>query len=99
MIDDGNAARVLLGLNGFPLLAVSLVGGEVEQTVETTVDRAGCPRCGVVARLHDRRSSRVRDLPSAGRPVVLVWVKRVWRCREPLCAQSTWLAASRSPDS
>ena len=32
----------------------------------------------------------VRDLPAGGRPVTLVWVKRVWRCHEPTCAVRTW---------
>ena len=32
----------------------------------------------------------MRDLPAAGRPVTLVWVKRVWRCHEPRCAKGTW---------
>jgi transposase len=33
---------------------------------------------------------RVRDLPIGGRPVVLAWRKRVWRCVEPACAARTW---------
>jgi transposase len=33
---------------------------------------------------------RVRDLPIGGRPVVLGWCKRVWRCVEPACAVRTW---------
>jgi hypothetical protein len=48
----------------------------VEQAVETTAEEGWCPSCGVRARLHDRRPSRVRDLPVAGRPVTLVWVTR-----------------------
>jgi transposase len=32
----------------------------------------------------------VRDLPIGGRPVVLAWRKRVWRCVEPACAVRTW---------
>ena len=32
----------------------------------------------------------MRDLPAGGRPVVLVWFKRVWRCPEAACAQRTW---------
>ena len=51
--------------------------GEVEQAVETTADEGWCPACGVRARLHDRRPTWVRDLPAAGRPVTLVWVKRL----------------------
>jgi len=50
----------------------------------------GCGGCGTQARLHARRTVRVRDLPIGGRPVVLAWHKRVWRCGEPACAVQTW---------
>jgi transposase len=33
---------------------------------------------------------RLRDLPIGGRPVVLCWRKRLWRCREPACEVGTW---------
>jgi hypothetical protein len=39
---------------------------------------------------HGRRRVVVRDLPLADRPVVLVWVKHIWRCPEPACAVRTW---------
>jgi transposase len=84
----------MLGLSGFWVLAVSEHDGEVEQAVETTAKEDWCPSCGVRARLHDRRPSWVRDLPAAGRPVTLVWVKRVWRCHEPQCAKRTWTETS-----
>ena len=32
----------------------------------------------------------VRDLPAGDRAVTLVWVKRIWRCTHPECAQQTW---------
>jgi transposase len=80
----------MLGLPGFVLLAGSEQDGEFEYAVETTETVTGCPVCGVVARLHDRRRTDVRDLPAGGRPVTLVWIKRVWRCREPTCAKQTW---------
>jgi transposase len=32
----------------------------------------------------------VRDLPIGGRPVVLAWRKRIWRCGEPACEVRTW---------
>ncbi len=79
MQDNGNAATVMLGLNGFVLLSVSQNDGEFEQAIETTEVDVGCRSCGVPARLHDRRPTWVRDLPSGGRPVTLVCVKRVWR--------------------
>jgi transposase len=88
--DDGIAATAVLGLPGFVVLAVSEYAGELEQAVETTARQGWCSGCGVRARLHDRRPSWVRDLPAAGRPVTLVWVKRVWRCVEPRCPRRTW---------
>jgi transposase len=84
------AATVLLGLPGFRLLAVSEHDGELELAVETAAAEVFCWACGVRARLHDRRPTWVRDLPVGGRPVTLVWVKRVWRCREALCPRVTW---------
>jgi transposase len=81
-------------LDGFVLLAVSQHEGELEQAVETTATEAFCRSCGVQARLHDRRPTWVRDLPAGGRPVTLVWVKRVWRCPEPVCPARTWTETS-----
>ncbi len=72
MQDNGNAATVMLGLDGFVLLAVSCKDGEFEQAIETTEVEVACRSCGAPARLHDRRPSWVRDLPSGGRPVTLV---------------------------
>ncbi|HEY3477295.1 MAG TPA: ISL3 family transposase [Streptomyces sp.] len=94
MHGDGSAATVMLGLAGFVLLAVSQVDGELEQAVETTAVEEFCRGCGVRAVPHGRRPVRVRDLPVAGRPVTLIWVKRVWRCAELRCSVRTWTEAS-----
>ena len=96
MQGDGIATTVMLGLPGFEVLAVSEYAGELEQAVQTTAGEGWCPGCGAQARLHDRRPSWVRDLPAAGRPVTLVWVKRVWRCVEPLCMTRTWTETSEA---
>src|SRR5918998_289960 len=61
---ERSAAAAMLGLPGFVVLAVSDYAGEVEQAIETTVDVVGCPECGAVAQLHDRRPCWVRDLPA-----------------------------------
>jgi hypothetical protein len=70
--EDGSAVTVMLGLPGFVLLAVSHLGSEIEYAIETSEAVAGCPTCGVLARLHDRQRSDVR-------------VKRIWRCMELGC--------------
>jgi transposase len=80
----------LLGLDGFEVLAAEVVGGEWQLTVQTTATVVGCVGCGVRAELHGRRTVRVRDLPVGGRPVVLCWYKRLWRCGEPACKVRTW---------
>jgi transposase len=85
----------MLGLSGFRLLAVSDAFGELEQAVETTATTAWCAGCGVRAVAHGRRQVRVRDLPSSGRPVTLLWLKRLWRCGEPACSVRTWSETSQ----
>jgi transposase len=80
----------LLGLDGFQVVSAELVGGEWQLVVQTTATVVGCAGCGVRATPHGRRTVRVRDLPIGGRPVVLCWRKRLWRCREPACQVRTW---------
>jgi transposase len=84
------SASRLLGLDGFEVLATEVAGGEWRLVVQTTAEFVGCPGCGVRAQAHGRRTVRVRDLPAGGRPVVLCWHKRIWRCREPACGVRTW---------
>jgi transposase len=83
-------ASRLLDLGGFEVLAAEVVGGEWRLAVQTTAEVVGCAGCGVRAEAHGRRTVRVRDLPAGGRPVVLAWRKRIWRCREPACGVRTW---------
>jgi transposase len=84
------SASRLLGLDGFQVVTAELVGGEWQLEVQTMATVIGCGGCGVRAELHGRRTVRVRDLPAGGRPVVLWWRKRLWRCREPACRVRTW---------
>jgi transposase len=84
------SASRLLGLDGFEVLSAEVVGGEWRLAVQTTVELVGCAGCGVRAEAHGRRTVRVRDLPAGGRPVVLCWRKRIWRCTEPACGVRTW---------
>jgi transposase len=90
------SASRLLGLDGFAVLAAQVVAGEWQLEVQTTATVVGCPGCGMRAEAHGRRRVRVRDLPIGGRPVVLAWRKRIWRCREPACVVRTWTERTRS---
>jgi hypothetical protein len=84
------SASRLLGLDGFQLVSAKLVYGEWQLVVQTMATVIGCVGCGVPATPHGRRTVRVRDRPTGGRPVVLAWRKRLWRCREPACGVQTW---------
>jgi transposase len=88
--DATGLPALMLGLPGFVVLAAVEYGGELELLVETVETVVGCPGCGVVATAHGRRDHLVRDIAAAGRPVLLVWRKRIWRCDEPRCAKRTW---------
>ena len=74
-------ATALLGMDGFVTGVQLEVDGEWWLAVETTADVVGCEACGTRAVAHGRRTVRVRDLPMADRPVVLVWRKRI--CAAP----------------
>ena len=94
VINGSGGATALVGLSGFVVGVQELIEGEWWLFVETEADLVGCPACGVRAVGHGRRPTAVRDLPVAGRPVVLVWAKRRWRCPDPDCAKRTWLETS-----
>ena len=59
-------------------------------TVETDQTEHGCPACGVLAIGHGRRLHVAHDAPGFGRVTIIGWLKRVWRCREPLCPTATF---------
>jgi hypothetical protein len=88
---QGSASgSLLLDLDGFEVMSAELAAGEWQLAVQTTAAMVGCAGCGVRAEAHGRRTVRVRDLPAGGRPVVLCWRKRIWRCTEPACGVRTW---------
>jgi transposase len=84
------SGSILLGLDGFEVTAAEVTDDEWRLGVQTIATTVGCAACSSQARLHARRTVWVRDLPIGGRPVVLAWRKRVWRCVEPACGVQTW---------
>jgi transposase len=75
---------------GFVPLDVAVVDGEQHVLMETARELVGCPECGAVARVKDRRTVTVRDLPVAEVGRVLRWRKRIFECRHVLCPRKTW---------
>ncbi len=89
-VPEQDTAAGMLGLPGFRVLASAECEGELRVRVETTEDLVGFPSCAAVGVLQDRRLRLVRDLPAGGRPVLLCWSKRVWRCRHQQCRTVTF---------
>jgi transposase len=86
-------AIALLGLPGFEVLDVAEQVSELVITVQTSDLPVSCSECGVVATGNGRRECRVRDVPRGSTPVILVWAKRLWRCREAACPVGGWTEA------
>jgi transposase len=90
VINGSQGATALVDMADFVVGVQVLVEHEWWLYVETTADVTGCAGCGTRAVGHGRAPTKVRDLPVAGRPAVLVWHKRRWRCPDPDCDATTW---------
>jgi transposase len=87
-------------LVGLPKVSVLGIFGRSGQPlfihIETRRDTpVGCPDCGVVARVKDRPSVELADLPSFGRSARTVWHKVRWCCPDPDCAMGSWTEENR----
>lgn len=91
---ETNATRMCALIVGLPEVHVLGVADEPGEPlrvhVETTTAVMGCAACGSRAWLKDQRPVTLVDLPAFGRPAVLVWHKRRWRCPEPACEVATF---------
>ena len=83
-------ADALLGVEGVRVSSVTATGTGLLLGVETGENVTGCADCGVIAVGHGRRQVRLHDIPCFGRPVRLLWAKRVWRCPDPDCPRTTF---------
>jgi transposase len=50
----------------------------------------GCPECGEVARVKDRRAVTLVHLPMNSRPTRIVWHKRRFFCPDPEFPMGSW---------
>lgn len=90
-VGAADAASVLFNLPEYRVIDV--VAGEHwgrEVFIETPVLEADCPGCGVLtSRVHQRTRQRVHDVNFDG-AVRVWWIKKRWRCGEPLCGTATF---------
>jgi transposase len=83
-------ADAMFNSDGMHVLDVQRGHRKVVITVETDADATGCPGCGVLAVGHGRRRVTAADAPCFGVSVLIIWLKRVWRCTETDCVIGTW---------
>src|SRR5260221_7059024 len=73
------------------------VAEEITLTLRTTSPTASCPSCGTVSsRIQSRYTRKLRDLPTVGRPILLIMHVRRFFCQKSTCAQKIFV--ERLPD-
>jgi transposase len=90
---EQDRATALLGVEGMRVVEVE-VDDDGRLAVWVATDDPGsavCPGCGVPAVLvHERVVTRPADVRRGADPVVPVWLKRRWKCRNPVCGRATF---------
>ena len=86
-----SAASVLFNLPDYHVADVNRDDdGHRLVVIATPAVEAPCPECGVYStRVHQRTRQRLKDVAFDGH-VSVEWVKKRWRCAEPLCPRATF---------
>ena len=90
-LDRCDRCDLLVGLEGFHLVAVARRECGLVLDIESCDRCADCPGCGVITQGHGRVVVEVIDAPWAGIPARIRWHKRCWRCLEKTCQTVTFL--------
>src|SRR5665811_28540 len=83
----------LLDLEGLAVQRVEsdVVGGRVVPVRTADETASACASCGVLSiSLKGLACTRPRDIPYGTTSLRLIWHKRRWRCKERLCARSSF---------
>lgn len=83
--DPQRAAAVLLGLKDVTVLGVEEDNSGLRIELERHEVGTCCPRCGGSGRLTGRVSENRQGLLMFGRPAVLSWKLRTFRCETASC--------------
>ncbi len=86
-----SAASVLFNLPDYDVTDVNRDDdGHRHVVISTPAKEAPCPDCGVFStRVHQRTRQQLKDVAFDGH-VSVEWVKKRWRCAEPLCGKATF---------
>ena len=89
-VDPTRVCELLVGLDDMDVLAVEERGESLVVRAQCKERVVGCGACGSRAQVKDRPVVELGDLTSFGRPVVLAWHKRRWRCPDGDCPAGSW---------
>src|SRR5204863_9309386 len=90
---EQDRASALLGVEGLRVVEVEIEDDESLTVWVATDDPAAavCPDCGLRSvQVHERPVTQPGDVHRAGNPVVLVWLKHRWKCRNEKCGRRTF---------
>jgi transposase len=83
--DPERMVEMLVGLPDVEVFGIEEARNTLTIHVRCRRSRPGCPECGVMAHLKDRRVVTFVDLPCFGKSTTLAWHKAPWRCPEADC--------------
>ena len=89
-VDPARVCELLVGLGDVEVCGVDDEAGEpLRLHVRRRAERPDCVACGGSLWSDGERAVELVDLPAFGRPVLLVWHKRRWRCGASECSAGT----------
>ena len=83
-------ADAMADLPGFHVTGVERSPAGMRLQVESDPRDVFCPACGVQAVFDGRQTRLLHDIHVFGVPVILVWARRTYRCRQVRCRQVSW---------
>ena len=89
--DPQKMAALMLGLKGAAVLDTREDESGLWIEIELDAKDVSCPVCGRAATVTGSTNLERRGLPVFGRPSVLSWRLRRWRCSSPACSGGEWL--------
>ena len=87
--DPTRVNELLVGLGDVEVLGVDAAAEPLRVHVRRRAPRPLCGNCGQSLFSDGDRAVELVDLPVFGRPTVLVWHKRRWRCPAGQCPAGT----------